>query len=188
MSARCELEPGSRAYPEQLMEAQGVRAPSITALFDRLADGVYTMAVRVIGDRHLAEDVVQETFLTALRKLHTWRAEGTIEGWVYRVAYRQAITQLRRRRDEPTDPVDLVEHAATTPDPEQDVLRSELARRIDDAITALSPTLRAAFVLRDIEGLSTTDVAAALDLSTSAVKMRLKRARMALRADLEGYL
>jgi len=170
------------------MRTRDLQTPSITVLFDRLADGVFTMAARVVGDRHLAEDVVQETFVTALRKIHTWRAEGSIEAWLYRIGYRQAIAQLRRKRDHPIDPVDLVDRAAIAPGPEEDLLRSELARRIDDAIGVLTPTLRAAFVLRDIEGLPTGEVATALGLSASAVKMRLKRARMALRAELEGYL
>lgn len=163
-------------------------APSIVDLFDRLADGVYTLAVRIVGDRHLGEDVVQETFLLAFRKLHTWRGDGTVDGWIYRIGYRQAITALRRRRDRPVDPIDLVDSVDGRSDPERDVLGSELAHRIDAAIASLTPALRAAFVLRDIEGLSTGDVAVALDLSESAVKMRLKRARMTLRDELEGYL
>jgi RNA polymerase sigma-70 factor (ECF subfamily) len=170
------------------METQPPGATSIVELFDRLADGVYTLAVRIVGDRHLGEDVVQETFVIALRKLHTWRGDGSIDGWLYRIGYRQAIGALRRRRDHPLDPVDLVDRAGTVPSPEGDVLRAELAGRIDSAIAALSPTLRAAFVLRDIEGLATAEVAAALELSESAVKMRLKRARMALRDELRGYL
>ncbi len=170
------------------METQHVEAPSAVGLFDRLADGVYTLGVRITGDRHLGEDVVQETFLIVLRKLHTWTGDGSIEGWIYRIAYRQAIAQLRRRRDVPTDPTLLVDHTDVVDSPERDVLVAELARRIDAAIAALNPTLRAAFVLRDIEGLSTAEVAAALELSESAVKMRLKRARFALRSQLEAYL
>jgi RNA polymerase sigma-70 factor (ECF subfamily) len=170
------------------MAIQRIDAPSIVELFDRLADGIYTLAVRVVGDRHLGEDVVQETFLLALRKLHTWRGDGSIDGWIYRIGYRQAIAALRRRRDHPVDPVDLPDAVDSQSDPERDVLRAELARRVDAAIVSLPPMLRAAYVLRDIEGLSTGDVAAALDLSESAVKMRLKRARMTLRDELKGYL
>lgn len=170
------------------MDTRDVSAPSVVGLFDRLADGVYTLAVRIVGDRHLGEDVVQETFLTALRKIHTWTGEGSIEGWIYRIGYRQAIAQLRRRRDHPTDPSDLVDRVDANPGPEQDAIRSELARRIDDAIVRLNPTLRAAFVLRDVEGLSTAEVAGVLALSESAVKMRLKRARLALRRSLEDVL
>lgn len=163
--------------------------PSIVALFERLADGVYTLAARMTRDRHAAEDIVQETFLRVLTRLHTWRGEGSIDAWVYRIAYHQSIAVLRRRRDEPTDPA-TIRDLVTDPEgsAERRVLTMELAARLDAAIGALAPTLRAAFVLRDVEGLSTRDVASALELSESAVKMRLKRARLALRRELEDYL
>jgi RNA polymerase sigma-70 factor (ECF subfamily) len=170
------------------METHHSTAPSVVALFERLADGVYTLAARVVGDRHLGEDVVQETFLIALGKIHTWTGVGSIEGWIYRIAYRQAIAQLRRRREHAIDPADLVERVDPRPGPEHDAVQLELARRIDRAIGSLNSTLRAAFVLRDVEGLSTAEVAAVLSLSESAVKMRLKRARLALRRDLEDML
>jgi RNA polymerase sigma-70 factor, ECF subfamily len=163
--------------------------PSIVSLFERLADGVYTLGARVTRDRHLAEDIVQETFLRALTRLDTWRGEGSIDAWIYRIAYHQSIAVLRRRKDVPADPATLRDLVA---DPEggveRRVLTMELAARLDAAIGALAPTLRAAFVLRDVEGLPTRDVAVALELSESAVKMRLKRARLALRDQLEDYL
>lgn len=165
-----------------------VGAPSILELFERLGDGVYTLAARVLGDRHLAEDVVQDTFLQALRKLHTWRGEGSIDGWIYRIGYRQAIAQMRRRRDLPTAPEELPDAVAPEAGPERQALTQELADRIDAALAELTMPLRTAFVLRDVEGLSTVAVAQALGISESAVKMRLKRARLALRVKLEGYL
>jgi RNA polymerase sigma-70 factor (ECF subfamily) len=165
-----------------------VGAPSIIELFERLGDGVYTLAVRMLGDRHLAEDVVQETFLRALRKLHTWRGDGSIDGWIYRIGYRQAIAQARRRRDLPTAPDELPDAIAVEAGPERQALTRELAARIDAALAELTMPLRAAFVLRDVEGLSTAAVAEALGISESATKMRLKRARVALRTRLEDYL
>lgn len=165
-----------------------VGAPSIIELFERLGDGVYTLAVRMLGDRHLAEDVVQETFLQALRKLHTWRGDGPIDGWIYRIGYRQAIALSRRRRDLPTAPDELPDAIAPEAGPEHRALTRELAARIDAALADLTLPLRAAFVLRDVEGLPTAAVAEALGISESAVKMRLKRARVALRTRLEDYL
>lgn len=164
-------------------------APSIVELFERLADGVYTLATRMTRDRHAAEDIVQETFIRALTRLHTWRGDGSIDAWIYRIAYRQSITVLRRRRDEPADPATLRDLVAD-PDgsAERRVLTMELAARLDAAIMSLDPNQRAAFVLRVVEGLSTRDVADVLSLSESAVKMRLKRARLALRKELEDYL
>lgn len=162
---------------------------SVTELFEDHADGVYTLACRILGDRHLAEDAVQETFVKVLRHLHTYRGEGPIAGWLYRIAYREAIALLRRRREEPMDQDRLARLAdRPTADVAREVASRELARRLDEAIATLSPPLQAAFVLREIEGLRTAEVAAALDVSVSAVKMRLARAREALRVQLKEYL
>jgi len=158
-------------------------------LFDTFADGVYTLAYRIVRDRHYAEDVVQETFIKVIRALGTYRGEGPIAAWIYRIAYREAITVTRRRTEEPLDPTDALAHAARpSGNVEDEVLAGELASRLDAAIGALSEPVRVAFVLRDIEGLSTAEVAVVLDVSASAVKMRLARAREALRRDLEEYL
>lgn len=176
--------------PESVPEP--VAVPSVLDLFDRHADGVYTLAHRLLGDRHLAEDVTQETFIAAMRNLGTYRGEGPVGGWLYRIAYRQAVAQLRRRRDLPADPATVADLAdrATPPgaSPEARLLARELAAELDAAIASLSPPLRAAFVLRDVQGLSTAEVAIALGIGESAVKMRLARARDALRAALKGYV
>lgn len=166
--------------------------PSVLDLFDRYADGVHTLAYRLLGDRHLAEDATQETFLAALRSLGSYRGEGPIAAWLYRIAYRQAVALIRRRRDVPAEPATvaaLAERAdAAHASPEARVLARELAEQVDAAIATLSPPLRAAFVLRDVEGLSTAEVAAALGIGESAVKMRLARARDTLRAELREYV
>lgn len=169
------------------MSSSQVETPSILDLFDRFGDGVFTLAARMLGSVHSAEDVVQETFITVMRKLHTFRGEGPVAGWLYRIAYRQAVAVMRRDRDLPTDPVDLPQTAAPT-NVEAEVLNREVATRLDEAIAGLEPLLRAAFLLRDVEGLSTRETAEALDVSESAIKMRLTRARQYLRSELGGYV
>jgi len=162
--------------------------PTITSLFEEYADGIYTLGYRLTGDRQLAEDVVQETFIKVLRSLAGYRGEGPIAAWLYRIGYREAIAITRRRRDQPTEPEQMLRLVEPVDDVEHEVLGRELARRLDEAIASLSPTLRATFVLREIEGLSTAEVAAALSSSESAVKMRLARAREALRVQLKEFL
>jgi len=158
-------------------------------LFDRFADGIYTLAVRLVRDPHLAEDVVQETFVAILRGQAPYRGDGSLAGWVYRIGYRQAISMLRRRRDLPTEG-EILERRADRAVEGSDVavLQQELTELIDLAISALSRPLRAAFVLRDIEELSVAETALALGIGESAVKMRVMRARGELRAMLKGYL
>lgn len=162
---------------------------SVAALFDQFADGIYTLGFRILRDRHLAEDVVQDTFIKVMRSLHTYRGDGPIAAWLYRIGYREAIASTRRRRDTPTEPEELLlQGDRPVASVEEAVLAAELTRRLDTAIAQLSEPLRATFTLRDIEELSTAEVAEALDVSESAVKMRLARAREALRVQLKEYL
>ena len=163
--------------------------PTVEHLFTEFANGVYTLAYRILGDRYLAEDVVQETFIKVIRSLDTYRGEGPIAGWLYRIGYREAIAATRKRREQPTEDDELVRRADRPIESvESTVMGMELARKLDEAIASLSDPLRAAFTLRDIEGLTTAEVAAVSDISESAVKMRLARAREALRIQLKEYL
>jgi RNA polymerase sigma-70 factor (ECF subfamily) len=186
------LRTSSRAVPFDAMDNLPVtKTPtvSVALLFDRFADGLYTLGYRILGDRHLAEDVVQETFIKVMRSLDTYRGDGPIAAWLYRIGYREAITATRRRRETPLAPDEMLETGDRPITSVEDaVLASELTRRLDAAIARLAEPLRSAFVLRDIEQLSTSEVAQTLDVSESAVKMRLARARQALRVDLKEYL
>lgn len=150
---------------------------------------MYTLAFRMLGDRHLAEDVVQETFIKVMRSLGTFRGDGPMAAWLYRIGYREAIAVSRRRREDPIEPAEIALRAdRPADDVEHVVVARELAVRLDGAIAGLPEALRSAFVLRDVEGLSTAEVAEVLDISSSAVKMRLARARQALRIELKEYL
>lgn len=185
------LRTSPRAVPSDAMDNPVTKTPtvSVALLFDQFADGVYTLGYRILGDRHLAEDVVQETFIKVMRSLDTYRGDGPIAAWLYRIGYREAITAIRRRRETPLAPDEMLETGDRPITSVEDaVLASELTRRLDAAIASLAEPLRSAFVLRDIEQLSTAEVAQTLDVSESAVKMRLARARQALRVDLKEYL
>ncbi len=162
---------------------------TLAELFEEFADATYTLGYRILGDRHLAEDVVQETFIKVIKALPSYRGDGSIAGWIYRIGYREAIAISRRRRDEVTDPDSAT--FANLPAPESveaSVITMDLVARLDRAMLELSEPVRAAFTLRDIQGLSTKEVAQVLDVSESAVKMRLARAREALRVQLKEYL
>ncbi len=162
---------------------------TLRALFDEFADATYTLGYRILGDRHLAEDVVQGTFVTIIRSLPSYRAEGSIGGWIYRIGYREAIAISRKRRDAVMDPANVAFTTLEAPESvEGAVLHSELVAHLDAAILGLSEPVRAAFTLRDIQGLSTRQVSEILEISESAVKMRLARAREALRVQLKEYI
>jgi RNA polymerase sigma-70 factor (ECF subfamily) len=182
------------------------------ALLDRARDGdfeafdelvtrherqVYWAAKQIVGIEQDAEDVVQTTFLKALENLSGFRGEAAFGTWVRRIAVNTALKVLRKRRG-----LDTVSLEAATREDEDGVIRHpeyiaawdetplqalesrELRALLDEAIAALPEKHRLVFVLRDVEGLSVAETAAALELSAANVKVRLLRARLALREAL----
>ena len=158
---------------------------------------VYRLAIRMLNDPQDAEDVLQETFLKALRGLNNFDGRSSLSTWLYRIATNEALMALRRRKpdmvstDEPVEteegeqePVQIVDWGLL---PEEELMSVEAQRYLSEAIDRLSPSLKAVFVLRDIQGLSTQETGEVLNLSETAVKTRLSRARLRLREDLSGY-
>jgi RNA polymerase sigma-70 factor, ECF subfamily len=146
-------------------------------------DRVYGIALRVTGSPSDAEEVMQDAFLQAFRSWSTFRGESAPTTWLYRIAVNAALMRVRSRRD-----VELLserdegdEVADWSGDAAQSVLRGELRQQLETGITRLPEDLRVALILRDVEGLSTAETAAALDLSEATVKSRLHRARVLLR-------
>lgn len=145
---------------------------------------VFATIGRIVGPRggqERVEDLAQEAFLRALRALPRFDPAGPakVSTWLLTIATRVALSDLRRRRV-PTDSLEGV------PEPTDDPFtRIDARRRIEHAAATLTPEQRAVFVLRDLHGLTETEVAAALDLQVSAAKSRLHRARARLRRALE---
>lgn len=180
-----------------LAALRGGDRDALAPLFDEYADQVYRLALGLLRDPAGAEDVVQDTFLAALSNLDRFQGRSRLGTWLYRVAYNASMDRLRRRREValPSDDRDRDEAAAPLPralvewrlTPEEILADVEARAYLDTAIAELPASLRAVFILRDIEELSTADTAEALDISTGAVKVRLHRARLALRECLTGY-
>ena len=166
--------------PERVEAAPDGGGTSATAegfdmLFERWERDVYGYLWRVTGDRQLASDLCQETFLRAWQHFDTLRAYEQPRGWLLRVATNLALNQRRRVRTRVGAPIPF--------DDENVPARSDPAWRIADhdtvhqALLALPPRMRAALVLREVHGLSCQEVADTLDLSLAAAKMTLSRAR-----------
>jgi RNA polymerase sigma-70 factor (ECF subfamily) len=158
---------------------------------------IYRLALKMLGDPQDAEDILQETFIKAYRHLPGFDGRSSLSTWLYRIATNEALMHLRRRRhpqvsiDEPLEaedqdsaPLQIVDWCCM---PEEELLSAEARLRMDRAVEALPPSLRVVFLLRDIEGLSTEETGAVLNLSEAAVKTRLSRARMRLRELLSEY-
>jgi RNA polymerase sigma-70 factor (ECF subfamily) len=166
-------------------------------LVEQHAGPIYRLALRMMGNEADAEDVLQETFLSAFKSIGRFEARSSLSTWLYRIASNAALMRLRRSEpdqvsvDEPVEredgdlvPRQFFDFCCL---PEEDFLRDEAREEMQRAIADLPPTLRSVFILRDIEGLSTEETASALELSVSAVKSRLMRARLKLRERLSRY-
>lgn len=157
---------------------------------------IYNLAMKMLGNPDLAEDILQETFVNAYRAIDRFEGRAHISTWLYRIAHNAVLMRLRKEKGVPElssidDELDLDTLPTPTPwddSPERRVLQSELLEVMDDALTTLSDALREVFVLRDIDGLSTAETAEVLNISETAVKSRLHRARLALREQLVPYL
>jgi len=165
--------------------------------FDSLVDSyqkpIYNLIYRLLDDRDEAADVTQETFVAAYRAWDTFRGESTEYTWLYRIAVNLCKNRFRqrdRRRQFEGPSIDEVEWSDDRPTeaPHGVVERKELKEMIERAISRLPDDYRIVAVLRDLHGLSYSDIAAATELSVDVVKTRLARARGMLRKRLGAYI
>jgi len=185
---------------ENSLSVESLRAgdrQEFSRLVETSSPAIYRLALKMLGNAQDAEDVLQNTFLQALRHIASFEGRSSLSTWLYRIAANEALMLLRRHRPEtpfsdqvPEDETG-VEEPAQFSDwcclPEDELLSAEARRHLDRAVRRLPETLRIVFLLRDIEGLSIQETAQALDLSETAVKTRLLRARLRLREDLGAY-
>jgi RNA polymerase sigma-70 factor, ECF subfamily len=141
-----------------------------------------------------AEDVAQEVFLRAWRGLARFAGRAQLSTWLYRIAFNEAQRRLERREPvyEPSQALseDAVAQipAPAYLGPQGQVLERDFTAALDRALEEIPPQWRAAVILRDIQGLSTKQAAAAVGVRQAAFKSRLYRGRMQLRLRLEPYL
>ena len=165
------------------------------ALTNRYEQRVYSLALRMLRQEQDAEDVTQQTFLSALENLGGFRGEASFSTWLLRIAAHAALKIIRKRKGlntisleeatEGTNDSDAVPHPEYIADwrqsPEELVHQHEIKRLLDEALTQLDEKHRLVFLLRDVEGLSVRETAEALGLSEANTKVRLLRARLQLR-------
>jgi len=154
---------------------------------------VYRACRSILGSDEEAEDVLQEAWVRAYGHRDQVEGRARFSTWVARIAAHEALRRIRSRRRAGTidgDPEaggDIMDtFRSDEPTPLERALDRELAGLLEAAIDALPPTYRGAFVLREIEGMSTAETAECLDLTEGAVKVRIHRARALLRRELEA--
>ena len=161
---------------------------------------VYNVALNLLGDQEEAEDVLQETFLSAFKAIGRFEGRSRLSTWLYRIAYNASLMRLRKRGQMTTFSLDQPLHAGDPSGeresrhlvdwsavPDDQLLTAEARQEMDRAIAELPETLRSTFILRDIQGLSGAETAQVLGITVQAVKNRLHRARLRLREQLSGY-
>jgi RNA polymerase sigma-70 factor (ECF subfamily) len=197
---------GGALTDDQLVErAQLGDLPAFEALVERHEDRLYRLAVRLLRNDDDAREVLQEAFLSAWQKLGDFAGRAQFGSWIYRVTLNAALMLLRTRRRRPTVSAEDVAEGALdeaiergrdqgthgTSDwirrPDDQLQSDELKHHIQQALDQLPEILRVVFVLRDVEELSTEETADALGITVQAVKTRLHRARLALRAAISDY-
>lgn len=173
MIGRDLLERCRRGEPEAFAE-----------LVERTYRQVYTLAYRLVGDRHEAEDVAQEAYLRVHRSLRTFRGDSSFRTWLYRIVANAAMSNLRRRGrfgdlgDEP----DMVLRLSEPAPAEVGLDTDELRRALD----SLPDGQRVVVMMKDAYGFSCREIAQEMGISEGAVKVRLHRARRRLKDSLYG--
>ncbi len=180
-------------------KARAGEADAFRALVVRYQRKVYAVALGIVKDPDLAWDVAQETFVRVHRGLGEFEEKSAFSTWLFRIATHLGIDAVRRERTSRKDDLDDVAETdvaaagegilATTlgNDPRENVLRRELAEKIQDALATLPEKHRTILVLREVEGLSYEELALRLGIHKGTVMSRLFHARKKMQAALRRY-
>ena len=182
--------------------AQSIRAGEAGA-FETLVRSetprLLSVARRILNNDDDAKDAVQQGFIAAYRGRQQFQGDSRVSTWLHRIIVNKALDALRARQRRPEESIDDLlprflpnghhtQQFATWPELESMIDRERMADLVRDAIASLPESFRLVLVLRDIEEMSTEETAQALGVSANAVKLRLHRARMALRTLLAERL
>jgi RNA polymerase sigma-70 factor (ECF subfamily) len=189
--------PDEATETDLLHQAKGGDFAAFQKLVTKLQPRIYGLTYRILQQAQDAEDATQQTFLALIENIADFREESSVATWVLRIATNNALKILRKKRT--VKMISMSEMASEdsygdVPHPEfiapwsqtadEIVQQAEVQAELEKALLELDDKFRLVFVLRDIEGLSVRETAQALDLTESTVKVRLLRARLALREHL----
>lgn len=192
---RVEVESLDQQSEDKLIE-RGLNGDkgALDALFARNTRNLYQTALRVLGNPEDAEEALQEGLLSAYRNLPRFERRSQFSTWLTRIVINAALMRRRSKRARPAVSLDdvvkegdvpLAERFADDgPNPEQLYAGTELNNRMNKKLAEISPLLRTAFLLREVEGLTAEEAANVLGVSRNTLKARLWRARQELAARL----
>jgi RNA polymerase sigma-70 factor (ECF subfamily) len=175
-------------------------AEAFDKLITRYSSDIYALLFRLTSDAEEAADLMQETFLRALKAIGGFRGDSDLKTWLYRIAINESRNKFRwwkrRRRDKTVSLEDNIGNSEAVysdtisdpmASPEEETLRRERERMLQNALRDLPAIFREPIVLFDIEGLSYDDICKTLDLNLGTLKSRLARGRKELRSRLSGF-
>ncbi|MEE9261790.1 MAG: RNA polymerase sigma factor [Dehalococcoidia bacterium] len=158
---------------------------------EKYSSYVYNIALRMTNNVHDAEDIMQEVFISAYKAYPHFRGQAEVSTWLYRITVNACLMKFRKEKksrylvETGYEDMDIPDWAM---DPVKTSLNSELRRLLEEGLARLPPDLRAAVVLRDVQGFSGQEAASILDISVSALKTRLHRGRVLIRQYLTPYV
>ena len=178
---------------QQLEKAKAGDARAMDALLAAQEKRLYRFGLRMCGSQEAAQEVLQQTLLTAFQSLRQFRADAQLSTWLFQIARSHCIKARRRRVDEPnefksTESTEALRIVSPEASPEEAVQARRLGELLEAGILALPESYREALILKDVEGLSAEEAAEALGLEVANLKSRLHRARNELRANLATLL
>lgn len=162
----------------------------------RYTPKAHSLVRRLTRNQEDAEEVLQDVFVTVFRKIDGFEGKSSFSSWLYRITVNAALMKLRKRNRNQLvsieEVVNQVKNVAATQflyrsEGEAGAVRAEVAEALESAIDSLPDDYKPVFILRDVHGLTSKQVATILDITVPAVKSRLHRARLALREQLEPF-
>ena len=199
MEERLHMQTGQSQFDELKMVSYALEGDldAFNRLVMEYQDLAYNVAYRVVGERTAAEDAVQDAFISAFRKLKSFRG-GSFKAWLLRIVTNACYDELRRQKRRPTvslQPMGADEDEIESPvwledpgeTPEETALREELSSAIQNCLDSLDDDFRIVVVLVDIQGMDYAEAAESTNAPLGTIKSRLARARMRFQDCLRGF-
>ena len=174
-------------------QASDGNAAAFNELMAQHEQQMYAVALRMCANREDAQDCLQEAMLRVYRAISGFKGQSNFSTWLYRITMNTCLDELRRRKNKQNTSLDGLLDQGWSPTegsagPEQEALRSELRDKMGGAIRQLPEDMRAAIVLRDMQGLTYDEIAQVTQVSVGTVKSRISRGREKLREKLREYV
>lgn len=184
-----QVTPTSKDEPAKPNQDETSHAPeALHQLVVEHSDSIFRLAYSIVSDRALAEDITQDTLVKAWMALPSFRGEGSLKGWILRIAHNTSISAIRARKAVVVDPADLVDVRPTLADVvEKNVENTHAYGEFVKALDELDELSRSILVLREVEGLAYDEISKMLRVPLPTVKTRLLRSRRRLGVVLKGW-